>query len=90
MGNIYSYSVMAAQEPLDLLVFVRIEVGVHMKMQNTHWYKAGPSRDDGWTADPCQAPPSEVDRVGTHDCDVLACTERHSGTRADYVAERKA
>lgn len=52
--------------------------------QNTHWYKTGGEARAGWTSDPRQAPQSEVERVGFHDCEELGCGIMHSNTKKDY------
>lgn len=52
------------------------------KMQNTHWYRDGDGY--GWTSNPSHAWPSEVTRVGLHDCETQNCEEIHGGNAQEY------
>jgi len=45
------------------------------KNQNTNWYRAGDRYS--FTADPSQADPGEVERVGLHSCVGRVCEEKH-------------
>lgn len=50
--------------------------------QNTHWYRAGGRFS--YTADPTQADPGEVARIGLHDCERLGCTRFHRCNSLEY------
>lgn len=51
-----------------------------VQQQATHWYRVG----SGYSADPCQADPQEVKRVGLHCCVTQGCETPHSGSAEEY------
>lgn len=53
-----------------------------IQQQNTHWYRSGGRFS--FTADPCQADPGEVERIGLHDCRELDCQKVHAGSVLHY------
>jgi hypothetical protein len=53
-----------------------------VRQQNTCWYQAGGKFS--YTADPLQADPGEVRRVGLHDCAELGCGELHYSSMLTY------
>lgn len=58
-------------------------------MQNTHWYYSPVKGTHGWSANPLMAASGEVDRVGLHDCESLACPDVHAGNYKDYHKGKK-